>query len=70
VVKLLFENGVRDPLPTFADDPEEPSLSIVRLLAGGVEGGSVAGGVIAVILACSSVEIVAFNFSSIRRYPA
>jgi hypothetical protein len=70
VVKLLFEKGVRDPLPTFAGDPDEPSPSSVRLVARGVDGGSVAGGVIVVTVVCSSVEIVAFNFSSTRRYPA
>lgn len=66
-MKLLFEKGVVE-LPAAA----EPSFSSVKLAvrARGVDGGSVAGGVIAWTVVLSSDGMVAFNESRICLYPA
>lgn len=56
VVKLLLENGVAEVLAA----PVEPPFSNVKLAvrARGVEGGSVAGGVIAVAMVGSSAAFI------------
>lgn len=62
-MKLLFENGVADVLVAPAELPVSNVKLAVR--ARGVEGGSVAGGVIALRAADSFLGTTASKFSRI-----